>query len=144
MGNTTVWINLLLVAKLISLCFHTLFMFIIAVQPSVFWCFISRLHSLLWSICNSRKVNSCTFNLFTINWYFDIYIPRNGHKLDLSDVQEDGKFLTSFFNSFDQVFYTFIDRLSKRGKKNSPMPHFLLYLDSRNIWSLIWQLPCFP
>lgn len=82
-------------------------MFIIAEQPSACWCLISRLHSPLWSICNSRKVNSCACNLFTVNWYFDAYIPRCGHELGLSDVHKEAKFLAFFFNPFDQLFQVF-------------------------------------
>lgn len=58
--------NLHLVARQMSLLFHTWFMLIIAVWPRVIWCSISGLHSLVWSICNPMTVNSCMHSISSL------------------------------------------------------------------------------
>lgn len=53
-GNMIMWTALHLMARLMSLYFHTWFMVIIGLQPSVIQCFISVLYSLLRLIYNPR------------------------------------------------------------------------------------------
>lgn len=71
MRNAIVRSNLHLVAKLMSLLFHTQFLLISAVQPCAVSPFLYGPHSRLWSSCDPR--NSCMHSISSPWWLWHFH-----------------------------------------------------------------------